>query len=61
MAEPWDDSLKIFINENPQDFASWLLGEAQVKKKLQTEFKKGWSDARGRRGGHREAGRSRST
>ena len=39
MAEPWDDSLKIFINENPQDFASWLLGEVQVKKKLQTEFK----------------------
>lgn len=39
MAEPWDDSLKTFINENPQDFASWLLGEVQVKKKLQTEFK----------------------
>jgi predicted transposase/invertase (TIGR01784 family) len=35
----WDDSLKIFISENPQDFASWLLGEAQVKVKLLTEFK----------------------
>lgn len=35
----WDDSLKIFVSENPQDFASWLLGEAQVKVKLLTEFK----------------------
>lgn len=39
MAEPWDDSLKTFINENPQDFVSWLLGDVQFKKKLQTEFK----------------------
>ncbi len=39
MAEPWDDSLKTFINENPQDFVSWLLEDAQLKKKLQTEFK----------------------
>lgn len=39
MAEPWDDSLKTFINENPQDFVSWLLEDAQFKKKLQTEFK----------------------
>jgi hypothetical protein len=33
MPGQWDDSLKIFISENPQDFASWLLGEAQVKVK----------------------------
>ena len=39
MPGQWDDSLKIFISENPQDFASWLLGEAQVKVKLLTEFK----------------------
>jgi len=39
MAEPWDNSLKTFINENPQDFVSWLLEDAQFKKKLQTEFK----------------------
>lgn len=39
MSGQWDDSLKIFISENPQDFASWLLGEAQVKVKLLTEFK----------------------
>src|SRR5258708_6562597 len=39
MPGQWDDSLKIFISENPQDFASWLLGEAQVKAKLLTEFK----------------------
>ena len=39
MAKPWDDSLKIFISENPQDFATWLLGEAQIKVKLLTEFK----------------------
>src|SRR6266516_1250296 len=39
MAEPWDDSLKTFINENPQDFVTWLLEDAQFKKKLQTEFK----------------------
>jgi predicted transposase YdaD len=39
MPGQWDDSLKIFISENPQDFASWLLGEGQVKVKLLTEFK----------------------
>jgi len=39
MSGQWDDSLKIFISENPQDFASWLLGEVQVKVKLLTEFK----------------------
>lgn len=39
MPGQWDDSLKIFISENPQDFATWLLGEAQVKVKLLTEFK----------------------
>jgi predicted transposase YdaD len=39
MPGQWDDSLKLFISENPQDFATWLLGEAQVKVKLLTEFK----------------------
>ena len=33
MSGQWDDSLNIFISENPQDFAEWLLGEAQVKVK----------------------------
>lgn len=35
----WDDSLKIFINENAQDFASWIMQGARVKRKLLTEFK----------------------
>jgi len=35
----WDDSLKTFISENAQDFASWILKGAQVKRKLLTEFK----------------------
>ncbi len=35
----WDDSLKTFISENAQDFASWVLKGAQVKRKLLTEFK----------------------
>ncbi len=37
----WDDSLKMFINENAQDFAMWVLGgiDVEVKNKLLTEFK----------------------
>lgn len=45
MPGQWDDSLKIFISENPQDFATWLLGEVQVKAKLLTEFKTRTIDA----------------
>jgi len=45
MPGPWDDTLKMFISENPQDFASWLLGGAQVTGKLRTEFKKRTIDA----------------
>ncbi len=45
MPGPWDDSLKMFISENPQDFASWLFKGAQVKGKLRTEFKKRTIDA----------------
>jgi predicted transposase YdaD len=36
---PWDDSLKMFINENRQDFVSWLLPGAHVVDSLLTEFK----------------------
>jgi hypothetical protein len=35
----WDDSLKVFINDNAQDFATWILKGAQVTRKLLTEFK----------------------
>ena len=38
MPKPYDDSLKILISENPQDFASWLLKGAKVKGKRSTEF-----------------------
>jgi len=29
MPKPYDDSLKILISENPQDFASWLVKGAR--------------------------------
>jgi predicted transposase YdaD len=45
MPGPWDDTLKMFISENPQDFASWLFEGAQVTGKLRTEFKKRTIDA----------------
>lgn len=45
MPRQWDDSLKMFISENPQDFASWLFEGAQVKGKLLTEFKTRTIDA----------------
>ena len=45
MPGPWDDTLKMFISENPQDFASWLFVGAQVTGKLRTEFKKRTIDA----------------
>jgi predicted transposase YdaD len=38
MATPYDDTFKIFISENAQDFASWLIKGAQVQEKLLTEF-----------------------
>jgi predicted transposase YdaD len=31
MATPYDDTFKIFISENAQDFASWLVKGAQVQ------------------------------
>ncbi len=44
MVEPWDDSLKTFINENPQDFVSWLLGDAQFKKNCKLNLRHGQSE-----------------
>ncbi len=38
MVTPYDDTFKIFISENAQDFASWLVKGAQVREKLATEF-----------------------
>src|SRR6266567_7510632 len=38
MATPYDDTFKIFISENAQDFLSWLVKGAQLKEKLLTEF-----------------------
>lgn len=40
MPGPWDDSLRIFISENPQDFASWIIQTTgvKVKEKLLTRF-----------------------
>jgi predicted transposase YdaD len=38
MATLYDDTFKIFISENAQDFASWLVKGAQVQEKLLTEF-----------------------
>ena len=39
MPGPWDDGLKMLINDNPQAFVNWLFEGAQVLKKLPTEFK----------------------
>ena len=39
MSGPWDDGLKMLINDNPQAFVNWLFEGAHVLKKLQTEFK----------------------
>ena len=38
MATLYDDTFKIFISENAQDFVSWLVKGAQVQEKLLTEF-----------------------
>lgn len=38
MATPYDDTLKIFVSENAQDFISWLVKGARVKDKLSPEF-----------------------
>ena len=45
MPGDWDDSLKMFIGENAQDFVSWLFEGAKVTGKLLTEFKKRTIDA----------------
>ena len=45
MPGEWDDGLKMFISENPQDFASWLFKGGQVVGKLRTQFKKRTIDA----------------
>lgn len=39
MATLWDDSMKLLIGENAQDFVSWIMKGAEVKAKLATEFK----------------------
>jgi predicted transposase YdaD len=38
MATPWDDSFKILLSENPQDFVTLVMPEAQFQDKLLTEF-----------------------
>jgi len=38
MATPWDDSFKILLSENPQDFVELVMPEAQFQGKLLTEF-----------------------
>ncbi|MFL5697493.1 MAG: Rpn family recombination-promoting nuclease/putative transposase [Ktedonobacteraceae bacterium] len=45
MPGDWDDSLKMFIGENAQDFVSWLFEGAEATGKLLTEFKKRTVDA----------------
>ena len=45
MPGDWDDSLKMFIGENAQDFVSWLFEGAEATEKLLTEFKKRTVDA----------------
>lgn len=40
LPEPWDDGMKLFINENAQAFTSWLFSGAKVVRRLQTEFKR---------------------
>ena len=45
MPGDWDDSLKMFIGENAQDFVSWLFEGAEATGKLLTEFKKRTIDA----------------
>jgi predicted transposase YdaD len=39
MATLWDDSMKLLIGENAQDFVSWIMKGAEYKAKLATEFK----------------------
>ena len=38
VATPWDDSMKLLISENAQDFVSWLMEGAVVEEQLKTEF-----------------------
>jgi hypothetical protein len=44
MATPYDDTFKIFISENAQDFLSWLVKGAQLH-----DLNKGRSDTRNSR------------
>ncbi len=45
MAREWDDSLKMLINDNSQDFVTWLFSGAKATGKLLTQFKKRTIDA----------------
>ena len=45
MAGEWDDSLKMLINDNSQDFVTWLFEGAKATGKLLTQFKKRTIDA----------------
>ncbi|TMD92899.1 MAG: hypothetical protein E6I79_04385 [Chloroflexi bacterium] len=45
MAREWDDSLKMLINDNSQDFVTWLFSGAIATGKLLTQVKKRTIDA----------------
>ena len=45
MAGDWDDSLKMLVNDNAQDFVTWLFKGARATGKLLTQFKKRTIDA----------------
>ena len=45
MVGDWDDSLKMLINDNSQDFVTWLFEGAKATGKLLTQFKKRTIDA----------------
>jgi predicted transposase YdaD len=45
MAREWDDSLKMLIHDNSQDFVTWLFSGAIATGKLLTQFKKRTIDA----------------
>src|SRR5579859_6732168 len=45
MAGDWDDSLKMLVNDNAQDFVTWLFKGAEATGKLLTQFKKRTIDA----------------
>jgi predicted transposase YdaD len=45
MAGDWDDSLKMLVNDNSQDFVTWLFKGAKATGKVLTQFKKRTIDA----------------